>query len=1049
MLRRFAAGFLSVSALIPGTLFGLGLGDAQLDSYLNQPLEAKIELQQTRGLTPQEIIVNLGSPKDFSQAGVDRSFFLSTLKFEVRQNQNGVTSLYVTSRRPVTEPFLNFLVEVQWPAGRMLREYTLLLDPPEFKQELPLAIRAAKQQPSSQVNTSENQARVQPGQMVTDSGVALDNDAAMGDSTRDDTQDGQSELDESNKALEQESIDEQVVEDLNEMSQEPEQTQPIANSTQPVQPQTYTVQSGDNLSKIMQNIGKVGGGSRSQELAAYQYLNPQAFINNNINLIKRGAELTIPTIDDVRRLSRQEAAAEISAQNQAWRAKIKARDKSDTTADLESRRLDGSDRDVTPQEAPEVAEEGRLSLVSSDATSSGADAASGKGESTAGSEVGSLTDQLAIQSEETEKYGVANSNLKDELAELDELSEKTDRILTMKNEQIATLNAQLEKMAQAEGDTPNEEMATTSSNDIFNEELSGDFIEKDSSGMENVDNTETELPDAEPVDEEITSDVDVSEMEDPFAQNDETTESESKDLLTIIRENAIYIGGGSIVFLGLLIWLARRNRDDDDDDDDDDDEYEDLSATHEESFDETFDNTMESDGAIDTSHLSDDISTDSVNKQLLEAGDDLDIDTVLSEADIYLAYGRFPQAIEMLRNGLRENPQSTGLNLKLLEVYAESKDEESFKLAEEHLRSFADDDTVAMINAIRIDAGWPVGDGPVPESAGAFEEEETQLLEEGQSNVLDEAEDYLSLADIEAELDVGHNFGEDVTHVDRPKNEFAAEETQVTTAPSEEDDFSDLDLDLDLGMDDDNFSPEDALADIDNDIEGFDLDLNDTDLNSLNLDNEDDALLTTDSEFNAPIDKDTLAEDSSTQESESLDLELDTSYDTFDLDGVPEAIAGDQLSPVDDDTLSTNVTANGSHEDSLSDTNTDDNTASSDPFGDSDLDASSLDEVNLASEPVRSLSDNLASDPKLEDDLAETDSNKQTTSPRQFDSNLDDEDDFSMLDGVDEISTKMDLARAYIDMGDREGAKEILDEVMLEGTDDQQEEARQLLQKLG
>ena len=122
MLRKLVAAIIGVSALVPGAVFGLGMGEVELDSFLNQPLDAQIELLQTRGLASSEIIASLASAREFSAAGVDRSFFLSQLKFEIDTREDGTTYLKVTSNRPVTEPFLNFLVEVQWPAGRLLRE---------------------------------------------------------------------------------------------------------------------------------------------------------------------------------------------------------------------------------------------------------------------------------------------------------------------------------------------------------------------------------------------------------------------------------------------------------------------------------------------------------------------------------------------------------------------------------------------------------------------------------------------------------------------------------------------------------------------------------------------------------------------------------------------------------------------------------------------------------------------------------------------------------------------------------------------------------------
>ncbi|WP_187979521.1 hypothetical protein [Pseudomonas oryzihabitans] len=118
-----------------GAAQALSLGEIHLNSALNQPFDATIDLSDLRDLGTAELRPNLASVEDFGKAGVDRAFFLNDLKFtpEVR---NGRTVIRVTSARPVREPYLNFLLEVNWPSGRILREYTVLLDPPLYTPRL-------------------------------------------------------------------------------------------------------------------------------------------------------------------------------------------------------------------------------------------------------------------------------------------------------------------------------------------------------------------------------------------------------------------------------------------------------------------------------------------------------------------------------------------------------------------------------------------------------------------------------------------------------------------------------------------------------------------------------------------------------------------------------------------------------------------------------------------------------------------------------------------------------------------------------------------------
>ncbi|WP_376747808.1 type IV pilus assembly protein FimV, partial [Pseudomonas kuykendallii] len=120
----------SGSALYSGLVPALGLGDINLQSALNQPLSAEIELLDVGDLTRDEIKVRLASQSAFDQSGVDRPFFLNDLRFTpVLRGRSSVVR--VVSTQPVREPYLNFIVEVARPGGTLLREYTLLLDPPE------------------------------------------------------------------------------------------------------------------------------------------------------------------------------------------------------------------------------------------------------------------------------------------------------------------------------------------------------------------------------------------------------------------------------------------------------------------------------------------------------------------------------------------------------------------------------------------------------------------------------------------------------------------------------------------------------------------------------------------------------------------------------------------------------------------------------------------------------------------------------------------------------------------------------------------------------
>ena len=119
-----AAGALFYSALAPA----LGLGSIELHSSLNQPLNADIELVDAEGLDRSDLAVGLATADEYARAGIDRAFFLNDLRF-TPVFQGNRKFIHVSSVRPVTEPYLSFLVQVSRPGGQLLRDYTLLLDP--------------------------------------------------------------------------------------------------------------------------------------------------------------------------------------------------------------------------------------------------------------------------------------------------------------------------------------------------------------------------------------------------------------------------------------------------------------------------------------------------------------------------------------------------------------------------------------------------------------------------------------------------------------------------------------------------------------------------------------------------------------------------------------------------------------------------------------------------------------------------------------------------------------------------------------------------------
>lgn len=147
MIRKHAASTLLAAVALQASLaHGLGLGDITLRSALDQPLAAEIRLRGVGDLNPSQILVGLGSAGDFERAGVERVYLLSDIQFEVQLDGEGNGVVRLSSDRPIREPYLDFVVEVRWPTGRVLREYTVLLDLPTYTGAPAEAVTAARAQ---------------------------------------------------------------------------------------------------------------------------------------------------------------------------------------------------------------------------------------------------------------------------------------------------------------------------------------------------------------------------------------------------------------------------------------------------------------------------------------------------------------------------------------------------------------------------------------------------------------------------------------------------------------------------------------------------------------------------------------------------------------------------------------------------------------------------------------------------------------------------------------------------------------------------------------
>ena len=376
-----ACGFASLT--LSNFASALGLGEIKLKSPLNQPLSAEVQLLDTKGLSPEQIIVALGSASDFDRNGLDYVHFYSEFRFEVALDNPGGPVVRITSTNPVREPYLNFLLEAKWTSGRLLREYTLLMDLPTFDDKAPGVVQAAP--------TSAAQA---------------------------------------NRATKALADEVQAAVDAESSEEKPdiiaEQDQPAKKSKAAVG--TYGPVGGkDTLWDIALAVRPDSSTSVHQTMLALQRLNPDAFIRGNINLLKKGQVLRVPEASEINTLSQSEAVRQFNTQVAEW-------SDSSSGAGLGAQ-LDASRRTTSDQPKSEDTA-GRVTLeapTSKDKTGNGQGSGANKGSGKA------LESELATTLEELEKAKSEKTELSSRVRDLEDQVKTMQRLVDVSNEKLRAL----------------------------------------------------------------------------------------------------------------------------------------------------------------------------------------------------------------------------------------------------------------------------------------------------------------------------------------------------------------------------------------------------------------------------------------------------------------------------------------------------------------------------------------------------------------------------------------------------------------------------------
>ena len=995
----FALAFGAI--LLPDYGFTLGLGEIEVTTALNQELNAEIQLLSAAPEDVETLIVKLASREEFIRAGIDRPYMLNSLKFSA-ETRDGVPFVRVTSDKPVREPFLSFLVEVDWPRGHMMREYTILLDPPVFlEQQAPaqqeqLRPAAMESSPPATRGTSEPQSSsgfrpaVMGATTTTPPAAAVPAAEAGAQTTQ---------------------------------AQAPYQSAPAYTQTYYQSPGGYRVQQGDTLWSLADAMRPDQSVSIEQMMLAMLRSNPEAFINENVNGLKRGYILRIPDGDDIVSINQDEAVAMVREQNALWREYYQAVAGGETASSMDREGEAGAGAGM------DESGDSRLEIV---AAGSGTSASATKDPTQMSSS--ELRAELALAREALETERVEKEELNQRVVSLEGQVDRMKSLLTLEDSDLAEMQ---QVATPVEGEAIPE--AGTSEEAMF-EELDEMVIDEtamaDDAVVEEITETEEAVIDESAVEaggeqevfideeqveivEELAGQSEASTEDFAASQNTEPAfmQQRKQDPLTMLLNNPVLLaaaGGGLLLVLLLIALIMKRRKSGDEEfavagnlDDidniteqvDDRDvirEVEDVQVEQEMAEAEAVAETVST--GLDADTVAIQASTeDTVAATADEAEAESEPrDDVIAEADVYLAYGIYQQAEELLQNAIKDNPDKDSYRVKLAETYLAGKNSDGFvELATEMNQRRGGEDTPEWQRIVAIGQELVPGHALISAaSAGDLGMDDEPASQSPEPVDFDQG----SEADQQAEapeLDLGFDESE-AGIVEAPEEELASAES----------------VEFDLSE-----TGAEAATETEESEEGIEFGLDETQAFEAGQ---------TTQEFSLDIAASELGiEDEGSGEADAGEFDLDLSAEA------EEALAAG------DETEDTGISLDDINEASL------------------DLDASDSEAAELDVEESQDEAGAVfdLSETSMEEAVVEKVTEPETAQPESkpaFSSeSMDDDLDLSDLDDIDEVSTKLDLAKAYLDMGDADGTRSILDEVMTEGNDDQKKEADDLLRQLG
>lgn len=396
---------LAIALVLGGTnVWALGLGAIQVKSGLNQPLIAEIPVTISSPNEAAELQIAMASDEDFQRIGLSRARVGAVLQFAVVTRAHGEIVIQITSTENVREPYLDFLLQANWAKGKLLREYTVLLDPPVTSPTAKSAIAAETLPPSALVAKTPDTAPAPRSELPPAKSRHPSSAARVA------------------------------------VAKELAAPADVAANGKEYGP----VSSGSALSRVARAVRGNSSVNLNQLMLALYKANPQAFFRSNINALKTGAVLRIPSADEIQAVgSLREAAAQVNRQTRDWASGVQPTMVAGSKIEISNKlnrplaQADWADKKGTRE---------RLALVpprvgKDDQGKSDQPGAAGFGKTDAnasGAELARTQESLVAREHEA-------AELKSRLKDLEDIKSKNDRLISLKDSEIAELQRKLKE----------------------------------------------------------------------------------------------------------------------------------------------------------------------------------------------------------------------------------------------------------------------------------------------------------------------------------------------------------------------------------------------------------------------------------------------------------------------------------------------------------------------------------------------------------------------------------------------------------------------------